>query len=49
MQVESELCGLDPEERLDFLAALNVTEDDCGLKVGGMLCHNFNFIFFVLL
>ena len=32
-QVESELCGLNAEERRDFLEALDVNENDCGLKV----------------
>lgn len=31
-QVESELAGLNDEEREEFLGALGVTEDDCGLK-----------------
>lgn len=31
-QVESELAGLSPEDRIEFLRELNVSEDDCGLK-----------------
>jgi GTP-binding protein YchF len=31
-QVESELCGLEPSDREDFLAALGVTDENCGLK-----------------
>ena len=31
-QVESELTGLAPEEREEFLAALDVTDEQCGLK-----------------
>ena len=32
-QVEAELATLNPEERKEFLAALGVTDEDCGLKV----------------
>jgi ribosome-binding ATPase len=32
-QVESELTGLGPEDRKDFLDALGVNDDDCGLRV----------------
>ena len=31
-QVESELAGLNDEDRKEFLGALGVNEDDCGLK-----------------
>jgi ribosome-binding ATPase len=31
-QVESELAGLSPEDRIEFLNELNVSEDNCGLK-----------------
>eukprot|EP00597_Dinobryon_sp_UTEXLB2267_P006683 CAMPEP_0170084670 /NCGR_PEP_ID=MMETSP0019_2-20121128/19793_1 /TAXON_ID=98059 /ORGANISM="Dinobryon sp., Strain UTEXLB2267" /LENGTH=363 /DNA_ID=CAMNT_0010300843 /DNA_START=90 /DNA_END=1181 /DNA_ORIENTATION=- len=31
-QVESELCGLSEEDRKEFLEALGVTEENCGLK-----------------
>jgi GTP-binding protein YchF len=31
-QVESELTGLGPEERSEFLAALGVTDESCGLR-----------------
>ena len=34
-QVESELTGLGVEDRREFLDALGVTEEECGLKV----CH----------
>lgn len=32
-QVESELSGLDGSERDEFLSALGVSDEDCGLKV----------------
>ena len=32
-QVESELAGLEAADRADFLAALGVTDEQCGLKV----------------
>mmetsp|Transcript_26910 Transcript_26910/g.45381 ORF Transcript_26910/g.45381 Transcript_26910/m.45381 type:complete len:149 (+) Transcript_26910:2-448(+) len=31
-QVESELCGLEPADRDEFLADLGVSDDKCGLK-----------------
>lgn len=31
-QVEAELVELDPDDRIDFLASLGVTIDDCGLR-----------------
>jgi ribosome-binding ATPase YchF (GTP1/OBG family) len=32
-QVESELSGLNNEDRAEFLATLGVTDEQCGLKV----------------
>ena len=31
-QVESELTGLGPEDRAEFLAALGVSDEECGLR-----------------
>lgn len=36
-KVESELCGLSEEERLDFLEALGVSEEETGLKVRNLV------------
>ncbi len=33
LKVESELCSLNPDERIDFLSALSVNDEECGLKV----------------
>lgn len=33
LQVESELAGLAVEDRNEFLGALGVTDEECGLKV----------------
>lgn len=38
-QVESELCGLEPADRDDFLEALGVKDADCGLKVALWWVH----------
>ena len=34
LQVESELSGLGEDDRAEFLEALGVSDDNCGLKVG---------------
>lgn len=34
VQVESELAGLSEADRAEFLSALGVSDEDCGLKVG---------------
>lgn len=39
MQVESELSGLEGADKQDFLAALGVTDEDCGLKVRLAYCY----------
>lgn len=36
-QVESELAGLNPDERKEFLAALDVSEENCGLNVNSFV------------
>lgn len=37
--MESELSGLEDADKQDFLSALGVTDEDCGLKVKIQFCR----------